>query len=122
MALLMMTLAVNGVVVVQVQVPDGTNTRSPFAAELIAACTSVREQETALMSAACDNTESQSIENMEAHTNFLRLILFAKDILTSRDCSILEKTSIMVLIIPQGDRPGILGSTGGSRPRRPVLQ
>ena len=99
MALLMMTLAVNVTLVVQVQVPDGTNTRSPFDAELMAVCTSAREQEAALMSAAWDGTESQSKKNMVANTDFLQLILFAEDVLTSPDCSIFQNDSIMALII-----------------------
>ena len=105
MALLMMTLAVNGAVVVQVQVPDGTSTRSPFAAELMAACRSFREQETALMSAACDDTESKSNESMEANINCLLLIQLAIEVLTGQDCGTLQKCNIMFFIIPQVDRP-----------------
>jgi hypothetical protein len=101
----MMTLAVNGAMVVQVQVPDGTSTRSPLAAELMAACTSFREQETALMSAACNDTGSKSNESMEANINCLLLIQLAIEVLTGQDCGTLQKSNIMFLIILQVDRP-----------------
>src|SRR5437667_12089196 len=102
----MMTLAVNGAVVVQVQVPDGTSTRSPFAAELMEACTSFREQETALMSAARDNTESKSNESMEANIKCLPLIRLAIEVLRGRGYGTIPKCDIiMLLIILQVDRP-----------------